>query len=314
MKHIVLFAMLLTGVIALCGCGDTSPSGARKIEKIQAVSTIGQINDAITIIGGDRVEAIGLMGAGVDPHSYKASAGDLRKMSRADVIFYNGLHLEAKMGDVLEKLADSKRVTTVTQGIPEDKLLTVDNVSGYHDPHIWFDVPLWMETVRAVSGTLCAMEPEHAEEFKQRAEAYLEQLAELHQYVQDKAAELPEQQRILITAHDAFRYFGRAYGFKVMGLQGISTEAEAGTKDVQDLAKFVAENKIRAIFIESSVPERNIRAVTEAVRALGWEVKVGGELFSDALGEAGTEGGTYIGMVKHNIDTIVNALKTPETE
>ncbi len=276
--------------------------------QIKVVTTIGQLTDITKNIGGEYVKVVGLMGAGVDPHLYKASAGDVAKLSSADIIIYNGIHLEAKMGEVFEKMK-GKKMLAVGEFIPEDLLLSSETFAGQHDPHIWFDVTLWTRAAEAVTKTLVEFDPAHADQYNQNSIKYIEELKALHQYVQAKAAELPENQRVLVTAHDAFRYFGRAYGFEVLGLQGISTETEAGAKDVMKLADFIAERKIKAIFVESSVPERNIRAVRDAVKSRGWDVVIGGSLFSDAMGDAGTPQGTYEGMVKYNIDTIVGALK-----
>jgi manganese/zinc/iron transport system substrate-binding protein len=245
----------------------------------------------------------------VDPHLYKASEGDVILLQEADVIFYNGLHLEAQMGDVLERLNDfGIRTVAVTDKIDRALLQSPPEFQGNHDPHVWFDVTLWMKAAEQVGETLAELDPGSAAQYESRAGAYLAELEDLHQYVLDQANAIPEEQRVLITAHDAFNYFGRAYGFQVRGLQGISTEAQAGTADVQGLADFIAENQIPAVFVESSVPQRNIEAVQAAVQAKGFEVKIGGSLFSDAMGSEGTPEGTYVGMVRHNIDTIVTAL------
>lgn len=273
------------------------------------VTTIGQLTDAVKNIGESHVFVQGLMGAGVDPHLYKATEGDLRKISDAQMIIYNGLFLEAKMEPILEKMARNKKTVPAGEAVTIDKRLDSINYPGHYDPHIWFDVTLWMQVVQKIADELTAFDPLRAEEFQQNAAIYLKQLESLHAFVLSRATELPEEKRILVTAHDAFRYFGRAYGFEVVGLQGISTQAEAGTKDVMELADFITKKKIKAIFIESSVPERTIKAVQEAVKARGWDVEIGGELFSDAMGDEGTFEGTYIGMVTHNINTIVDALK-----
>lgn len=278
-------------------------------EPIKVVTTIGQLTDAVKNIGGEYVDVQGLMGAGVDPHLYKASESDVSKLSKADIIFYSGLFLEAKMEAIFEKMARTKKTVAVGEAVPVEERLDSINYSGHYDPHIWFDVTLWSKVVARISDELSAFDPAHAETYRLNAEEYLNQLETLHGYVQTQANVVPKEQRVLVTAHDAFRYFGRAYGFEVLGLQGISTESQAGTADVIRLADFITERKIKAIFVESSVPERNIRAVQDAVRSRGWEVVIGGELFSDAMGNAGTFEGTYIGMVTHNIDTIVKALK-----
>jgi manganese/zinc/iron transport system substrate-binding protein len=248
------------------------------------------------------------MGPGVDPHLYKASEGDVTRMSEADLIVYNGLHLEAQMGEVFEQMEGRIKAVAVTSNIDESLLLSPPDYEGAHDPHVWFDVTLWMTVVELVRDTLVELDAGSAELYKSNAESYLAQLDELHNYVSTQAERVPSEQRVVITAHDAFNYFGHAYGFEVRGLQGISTESEAGTGDVQDLAEFIASRRIPAVFIESSVPQRNIEAVQAAVKSRGFEVTIGGELFSDAMGDPGTPEGTYIGMVRHNVDTIVSAL------
>lgn len=275
---------------------------------IRAVTTIGMISDIVRHVGGPRVQVIGLMGPGVDPHLYKATEGDVIRLLEADVVFYNGLHLEAKMGEVLERMRTRTRTVAVTDCIDRSRLLAPPQFEGAYDPHVWFDVTLWMKAVECVRDALIDMDPGSADLYRANAEAYLAQLADLHAYVKAQAARLPPEQRVLITAHDAFSYFGRAYGFEVRGLQGISTATEAGTADVQHLADFIAQRKIRAIFVESSVSPRTIEAVQAAVQARGFNVRIGGQLFSDAMGNPGTPEGTYIGMVRHNIDTIVSAL------
>lgn len=293
---------IFMGIAMLC-----QPAYAQKPVKI--VTTIGQLTDAVANIGGDRVAVEGLMGPGVDPHLYKASESDVRKLSRADIVIYNGLFLEAKMENIFKKMSRNIKTVPVGEGIPADRLLDSEQFAGHHDPHLWFDVTLWMQVVEKIRDTLMEYDPPHRDEYAGRAAAYLEKLKGLDAMIAERARELPDEQRVLVTAHDAFRYFGRKYNFQVMGLQGVSTQSEAGAADVSRLADFIAERKIKAIFVESSVPERNIRAVQEAVAARGWSVAIGGELFSDAMGTAGTFEGTYIGMVTHNLNTIVNALK-----
>jgi manganese/zinc/iron transport system substrate-binding protein len=267
------------------------------------------IADIAKNVGGEYVEVTALMGPGVDPHLYKASEGDVRRLQNANLIFYNGLHLEAQLGEVLEKMNDFGITTVaVTDSIDRTTLLAHPDYPDAYDPHVWFDVTLWMKAVEKVKDSLVEADPAHGSEYEANAASFLDELADLHQYVLSQAETVPAEKRIIITAHDAFSYFGRAYGFDVRGLQGISTEAQAGTADVQALANFIVEKQIPAIFIESSVPQRNIEAVQAAVNSRGFEIKIGGELFSDAMGSEGTPEGTYIGMVRHNIDTIVSAL------
>ncbi|MCB0036784.1 MAG: zinc ABC transporter substrate-binding protein [Anaerolineales bacterium] len=299
--------LLLVGLLAAACGGSESPNEADN-GKLNIVATIGQVTNIAQEVGGDHVEVIGLMGPGTDPHLYVASASDVDKLQNADIIFYNGLFLEAQMEEVLEQIGENKPAIPVSRDIDRDILLPSAQYEDEYDPHIWFDVTLWSEAVKTVRDVLAEQDPAHAADYNANAEAYLAELEELHQYVQDRAAELPAEQRVLVTAHDAFNYFGRAYGFEVLGLQGISTASEASTADVQDLADYIAANQIRAIFVESSVPVRNIEAVQAAVANRDWNVEIGGELFSDAMGDSGTAEGTYIGMVEHNIDTIVGAL------
>jgi manganese/zinc/iron transport system substrate-binding protein len=266
------------------------------------------ITDIVGQVGGERVSVTGLMGPGVDPHLYKASEGDVSRMAGADVIFYGGLHLEGKMTEVFEKMRGKILTVAVTDGIDRALLLTPPEFQGAHDPHVWFDVTLWMKAVERVEETLAEIDPQHAGAYRERSSTYREKLSELHEYVRTRAAEVPSSQRILITAHDAFNYFGRAYGFEVRGIQGISTVSEAGTADIQALADLIVEKRIPAVFVETSVPPRTIEALKEAVHARGLSVEIGGNLYSDAMGNPGTPDGTYIGMVRHNIDTIVSAL------
>jgi manganese/zinc/iron transport system substrate-binding protein len=246
------------------------------------------------------------MGPGIDPHLYKASEGDVSTLLGADIIFYNGLHLEAQMGEVLERM-EGKSVA-VTNAIDRSTLISPPDYEGNYDPHVWFNVPYWIQAVEAVRDALIELDPGSEEHYRANAESYIAELEELHTYVQEQAGLVPEEQRVIITAHDAFNYFGLAYGFEVRGLQGISTESEASTADVQDLTNFIVERQVKAIFIESSVSVRNVEAVQAAVNAAGFNVEIGGELFSDAMGTPGTEEGTYIGMVRHNVNTIVEAL------
>jgi manganese/zinc/iron transport system substrate-binding protein len=310
MRRYYLFVVLVIAALLLAACGQSAEeSGGDLSERqIKVVATIGMITDIAQIVGGDRVDVTGLMGPGIDPHLYKATEGDVGTLSEADVIFYNGLHLEAKMGEVLERMGGQTTSVAVTSGIDEADLLSPEEFEGQHDPHVWFDVTMWMKAVEVVRDTFIEVDPGSADLYRANADAYLQQLQDLHAYVQEQTARVPEEQRVLITAHDAFNYFGRANDFGVRGLQGISTATEAGTGDVQELADFIVERRIPAIFIESSVPVRNIEAVQAAVQSKGFEVSIGGELFSDAMGNPGTEEGTYIGMVRHNVDTIVGAL------
>jgi manganese/zinc/iron transport system substrate-binding protein len=305
MKKFIITLLLVALLASACATEANSNSTG----KLNVVTTIGMIADIVKNVGGEHVQVTGLMGPGIDPHLYKASENDVQSLQEADLVFYNGLHLEAQMGEVLERMNDfGIKTVAVTDKIDRSILQSPPEFAGNYDPHVWFDVSLWMKAVEQIQETLVEVDPDNRAVYEANAAAYLTQLEELHQYVLDQANKIPAEQRILITAHDAFNYFGRAYGFEVRGLQGISTEAQAGTADVQVLADFIVEKQIPAIFVESSVPQRNVEAVQAAVQARGLDVKIGGSLFSDAMGTEGTPEGTYIGMVRHNIDTIVAAL------
>lgn len=273
------------------------------------VATTGQIADAIKEISGDHLQVSALMGPGVDPHLYKATQSDLSKLDKAEVIFYNGLHLEGQMLDIFEQMAKDKTVLAVGETLDEKQLLASDTDAMLHDPHIWFDVELWKGVVKAISTQLQEEYPEFKADFQTNEAAYLKKLDDLQSYAEKRVNEIPQQQRILVTAHDAFNYFGRSQGFEVRGLQGLSTDSEYGVKDVQEMVDFLVENKIKALFIESSVSDKAMKAVIEGAKEKGHDIVIGGELFSDAMGAEGTTEGTYIGMYQHNIDTIVDALK-----
>ena len=309
----LLYALIIPLALALAACGGAAEAEDAD-DRLRVVTTTGQIADTVNRVGGEHVSVTSLMGPGTDPHLYKASARDVEKLRAADVVFFNGLFLEAQMEEIMEQMAERQTVVAVSAGIDPAELLPSANYADEFDPHIWFDVTLWMQTVEQVRDTLIEADPANAAGYEANAAAYLAELAELHAYVQARAAVVPDEQRVLVTAHDAFNYFGRAYGFEVLGLQGISTAAEAGTGDVQDLADFIAERRIPAIFVESSVPVRNVEAVQAAVRDRGFDVAIGGSLFSDAMGDTGTPEGTYVGMVRYNIDTIVTALKAESTD
>ena len=301
---------IIIAILLLAGCGQGAGAGGDLAGRsIRVVTTTSMISDVARIVGGERVTVSGLMGPGVDPHLYKASAGDVGRLQEADVIFYNGLHLEAAMSEVLEQMHTRTKTKAVTDGIDRAILLAPPEFKGAYDPHVWFDVTLWMKATEAIRDTLVEVDPGSAELYKKNAAAYIQTLGELHTYVKQRAEEVPADKRVLVTAHDAFNYFGRVYGFEVRGLQGISTAAEAGTGDMQQMAAFIVERRIPAIFVESSVPPRTIQALQAAVRSRNFEVKIGGQLYSDALGSEGTPAGTYVGMVRANIDTIVTALK-----
>ena len=282
-------------------------------EPLRVVATIGMISDVAARVGGGHVEVEGLMGPGVDPHLYKASAGDVRRLARADLVLYNGLHLEAAMGEVLEEMGRRKPTIAVAAGIPSSALTAPPEYAGSYDPHVWFDVKLWMIATQAIIDALADADAPNAEAYRTRGAELLREMADLEAWIHERVQEVPPEKRVLVTAHDAFGYFGRAYGFEVKGLQGLSTASEAGTADVQNLAAEIAERRIPAVFVETSIPARTIEAVKAAVRARGFDVQIGGALHSDALGDPGTEAGTYVGMVRSNVSTIVSGLTGEHT-
>ncbi|MBX9954379.1 zinc ABC transporter substrate-binding protein [Peribacillus simplex] len=298
---------VLAALLVLTGCGNDTAESDNGNGKLDVVTTTGMIGDLVENIGGKHVEVTSLMGPGVDPHLYKATQGDVKTLDSADMIFYNGLHLEGKMTDIFEMMSKDKPTIAVTEDFKENQLRKVGATE--HDPHVWFDVKLWIVAAEAVKKELIAKDPDHEAEYRENYEEYVLQLEELDKYVHEEINKVPEDQRVLVTAHDAFGYFGQSYGLDVRGLQGINTLSEYGSKDVTDMRNYLVENKIKAIFIESSVPRKAIEAVIQGAGKQGHKVEIGGELFSDAMGERGTEEGTYIGMVRHNTDTIVRALK-----
>ncbi len=278
---------------------------------IKVVATTGMIGDLVHEIGQDKVKLSTLMETGVDPHLYKATHGDMRRLQQADVIFYNGLHLEGKMQSILTKMARFKPVYAVSETISTEDLIHYGSVS---DPHIWFDVSLWQQAAAQVLTKLVEMDAANQDTYRANAQRYQQQLSSLHQWVQTQIEGLPKSKRVLITAHDAFGYFGRVYGMEVHGLQGVSTVSEFGLHDIQQLKQLIIDRKIPAVFVESSVPKKFLRALVAGVADSGHELTIGGELYSDAMGLKGTPAGTYIGMVKHNVTTIVSALKRGEGE
>lgn len=303
-----LFLLALSA--AACGGGQSADRPAGDTSgPLQVVTTTGIIADLAARLAGPHAQVVALMGPGIDPHLYKASESDVRKLAGADLILYNGLHLEGKMGDILTKMARNRPVVAVTEEIPETELREPPELAGQYDPHVWFDVSIWARTLAPIERELAALRPAHKDEFAANRQALERELAELDAWVKSEIASIPEGQRVLVTAHDAFGYFGRRYGMEVVGLQGISTLSEAGLGDVSRVADLVAERKVKAIFVESSVPRRSIEAVQAAVRNGGHEVAIGGQLYSDSLGAAGTPAGTYPGMVRANVETLVKALR-----
>lgn len=305
-KQFILFAL----VFSLFACGEAPSTTTEKEGPLQVVTTTTMITDLVKNIGGDAINVNGLMGAGVDPHLYKASEGDVNKLFNADMVFYNGLHLEGKLEDIFEKMKHrGVAVIALGETIDKKELIPSENFASNYDPHIWFNISLWKKAALFVADQLAKNDAKNAGKYNSNLNRYLDQLNTLDQEMSERVNTLPKEERILITAHDAFNYFGLSYQFEVLGLQGISTATEAGVQDVQALANLIFDKQVKAIFVESSVPQRNIEALQAAVANKGFEVKIGGELFSDALGTTGTEEGTYIGMFRHNVNTIVNGLK-----
>lgn len=308
MKIIIKSFCLVLLTVLLFACGNDQRA-ERSHEKLRVSATTGMIADMVKNIVGDSAEVTSIMGPGVDPHLYKATQGDLYKLKTADIVFYNGLHLEGKMGEILEKMSRTKTVVAVSKTLDQAALLQDTVFQGNFDPHIWFDVSLWKQCIPGVLNTLISKDSLHKNYYTQNAQKFMNRLDSLDDWVNSQINNLPAGQRILITAHDAFSYFGNAYGLEMRGLQGISTLSEFGLRDRIDLIDFIANRGIKAVFVESSVSEKNILSIIEGCEYKGHEVKIGGNLYSDAMGANNTKEGTYIGMVEHNVLTIVNALK-----
>lgn len=282
--------------------------------KLRVTATTTIVADLVRQVGGDRVEIEALMGAGVDPHLYKASASDVTKLSRAEVIFYSGLFLEGRMDDVLKGLARrSRKVFAVAEAVPAEKLIRPAQFQGHPDPHVWGDPELWKKAVDAVAQGLIEADPSGTDGYRARAQKLRDELDQLREWALKRVSEVPANQRVLITSHDAFNYFGIAFGFEVVGVQGISTVTEAGLADIAKVVDLVRERRLKAVFVESSVSPATIERISKDSGA-----RIGGELFSDALGKAGDvrevggeryDVGTYVGMLKHNVNTVVEALK-----
>ena len=275
---------------------------------LNVVATTGMLADTLRAIGGDRIEVTALMGTGVDPHTYRQTRSDIQRMTRADLVVWHGLHLEAQLEKFFADLGKHRKVVALTEVIPEDKLAGWEDYPGRHDPHVWMDPGLWLYVVDAARDTLIEVDPDGADSYTKNAEVYSQQLKDTDEASRRALNLVPESARVLVTAHDAFGYFGRAYGYEVLGIQGISTESEASLNQIERLVSVLVDRKIKAIFVESSVADRNIRALVEGAAARGHKVVVGGELFSDAMGAPGTVEGTYIGMIQHNVETIARAL------
>ncbi|HLV70536.1 MAG TPA: zinc ABC transporter substrate-binding protein [Xanthomarina sp.] len=306
MKFNHKFFLVLLGSIIIFSCKNNQPTNG----KTNIVTTTTMITDLVKNIGGEKINVQGLMGSGVDPHLFKASEGDVSKLANANIIFYGGLHLEGKLVEVFEKMSRQNiKTIAVSDALDKTNLIASELFPGNYDPHIWFNIDYWIQITQYVTDQLSKTDTENKLFYETNAKNYIEKLEVLKEEITATIQTLPKEKRILVTAHDAFSYFGKAYEFEVVGLQGLSTATEAGVQDVQKLATFIIDNKVKAIFVESSVPKRTVEALQAAVTSKGHDVSIGGTLYSDALGNAGTREGTYIGMFQYNVNTIVNALK-----
>lgn len=306
-KSLLLFLMLVIASIVACNpTNDTTTVGKNSHEKqLKIVTTIAQIGEPLAVIGGDRVTVESLMGPAVDPHVYNATQSDLQKLNEADIIFYNGLNLEANMVEMFTKIGETKPVMAFGEQIDRERLLTDED--GALDPHIWFHIDLWQEALAAAVELLKESSPEDAAYFEANKKEYFAQLETLKEEAK-VLQEIPQEKRYLITAHDAFGYFGAMHGIEVIGLQGLSTEDEIGVSDIHHVIELIEQYKVPAIFLESTINPNSIEAVKEGAKERGIDVTIGGELYSDAMGEPGTAAGTYIGMYRHNVETIYEAL------
>ena len=310
----VCLATLYTSALAGCDRGSnaggaTTQQAGPKQYPYNVITTVGMVRDIVQQVAGDKAKVSGIIGSGVDPHLYKPTRSDIAALLDADVVFYSGLMLEGKMSDTFVKIATSgKPVYAVTEKIDESFLLSPPEFAGHHDPHVWMDPEGWMKAVEVVRDALSLYDPSNAAAYKANANSYLAELRKLDAYATKSLGSIPEKQRVLITAHDAFNYFGHAYGIEVKGIQGISTESEAGLQDLNNLVQFIVDRDIKAVFVESSVAEKNVRALIDGAKARGKSVAIGGTLFSDAMGGEGTYEGTYIGMIDHNVTVITRSL------
>lgn len=301
-------ALNVSGVVLALSAVLGGGTALARAEPLQIVATTGMIADAVREVGGDRVEVTALMGPGVDPHGYRQTSSDIARMARADAVFWHGLYLEAQLEDFLGQLSRQRPVVALADHLPKDELHEHDEYAGRYDPHVWMSPVLWRGVVEAARDELTGLDPAGEAVFAANTQAYLSELDRLSDYSEEVLATVPEGSRVLVTAHDAFGYFGSAYDYEVMAIQGISTESEAGLQRIETLVDTLVTRGIGAIFVESSVSDRNIRALIEGARARGHEIVVGGELFSDAMGAPGTYEGTYLGMIDHNVTTIASAL------
>lgn len=306
MKNLIL---CLLSLYLFAGCKTDTAS--RINEKLTIVTTTQMIADVVKNIAGDKAEVVSLMGPGIDPHFYKATQGDLVKLNKADVIFYNGLHLEGKMQDVFESYAKQKNVVAVSAAIPRENLIISSHQGNeiIYDPHIWHAVDLWLYTPKTIANTLAQVDSVNADFYRRKELVYKEKMKVVHKRIALKIDSIPPQQRLLITSHDAFHYYGRTYDIEFKGLQGISTVSEIGLKDITAMVELIISRKVKAVFVESSVNEKNLKAVIEGCKQKGHQVTIGGTLYSDAMGAENTAEGTYLGMIQYNTQKILEALR-----
>ncbi len=293
----------------------TPQTGADAAKRLNIVCTVSMVTDIVRQVAGDHADVIGLLNEGVDPHVYTPTPNDTGLALKADIVFYCGLHLEGRMVENYEAARKTgKNFFPVSEGIPHDQLRSSETLAGVHDPHVWGDVQLWMQCAREVTRRLQEHDPAHAADYTANADRLLGELTGLDAYIREVIGTIPEQQRTLVTAHDAFGYFSRAYGIQVRAVQGISTDSQAGVNDTNQLVAFLVENKIPTVFVEASVNPRDLQAVMEGAQQQQWSVRVGGTLYSDSMGPRGTYEGTYIGMQDHNATLIARSLggKAPE--
>jgi manganese/zinc/iron transport system substrate-binding protein len=303
-----MLRVLAALTLAVGGAAALRPASAQAPKKLDVVATTGMIADAVRQVGGERVNVEALMGPGVDPHLYRQTRTDIVRMTRADVVVWHGLYLEAQLEEFFAGLAKRKKVVALAERLDKARLLEHEEYKGRFDPHVWMDPKLWRDVVIAAQETLSDLDPAGKPVFAANAARHLAEIDRLVAYSERVLSSVPPAARVLVTAHDAFNYFGRAYGFEVLGIQGISTESEAGLKQIETLVTTLVERKVKAVFVESSVADRNVKALIEGAAARGWAVEIGGELYSDAMGESGSYEGTYIGMIDHNVSTIARAL------
>jgi manganese/zinc/iron transport system substrate-binding protein len=310
---IVMVIALLGAALVLTGCAaepgaDGEPVGDRRVA---VTATTNIVADLATVIGGDRVEVTALMRPGIDPHGYKASAGDVRRMGEADLLVWNGLELEGKMGDVFEELGASIPAVAVAEAVPESRRIASPDFASRFDPHVWNDPGNWALAGARLAEALAEIDPAHAEEYRARARDYADELNSLEVELRDSLRRIPDRKRVIVTSHDAFAYLGRTFDLEVAGIQGVSTASEATTADIDRVARLVADRGLEAVFVESSVPRQTVDAVLAAAASRGQRARVGGELYSDSAGDAGTPEGTYVGMMRANVRTIVAGLAPP---